>query len=152
MNRSIEGFHQDEAGDWIAELSCLHTQHVRHAPPFRERPWVTTAAGRTEHLGTELDCPLCDRAELPSGLELRRTAGPFDAGTLPAGLKRDHRVPSRTWGVLRVLSGTTHFRMATEPPVDRRLVVGERQAIPPGVPHSLELTDGEVAVDFLEAR
>jgi hypothetical protein len=67
MIRTIEDFHQDDEGDWVAELSCLHTQHVRHRPPFWNRPWVTTEAGRRSRIGAELDCPLCDRAEPPDG-------------------------------------------------------------------------------------
>ena len=35
-------------------------EFLRHAPPFQSRPWVTTEAGRTEKVGTELDCPFCD--------------------------------------------------------------------------------------------
>lgn len=31
VRRRIVGFHQDEGGDWVAELSCMHRQHVRHA-------------------------------------------------------------------------------------------------------------------------
>ena len=46
MLRRIAGFHQDSEGDWVAELDCLHTQHVRHRPPFQERPWILTEAGR----------------------------------------------------------------------------------------------------------
>src|SRR6476469_5469708 len=95
--RTIEGFHRDEAGDWIAELSCLHGQHVRHRPPFWDRPWVLDPAGRAAHVGERLDCPLCDRAELPDGLVTVRTAGPFDEKTLPAALRRDHLVAAHTW-------------------------------------------------------
>jgi hypothetical protein len=61
----MEGFHQDDAGDWVAELSCGHTQHVRHRPPFVERPWVTTAAGRAGRIGAEIECRLCDEGEPP---------------------------------------------------------------------------------------
>lgn len=149
MRRTIVGFHQDEDGDWVAELSCLHNQHVRHQPPFQERPWVVDEAGRASRLGVELDCPLCDRAELPDGLRLARTAGPFDAETLPAGLRRDHRVADATWGCLRVEDGSVRFSMATKPPVDVLLEAGDRQPIPPGVPHALTL-DGPVrlAVEF----
>ena len=64
MLRHITGFHQDDAGAWVAELSCGHGQHIRHRPPFQVRPWVLTEAGRAEHLRTELDCPLCDQDEL----------------------------------------------------------------------------------------
>ncbi|MCA1845726.1 MAG: DUF3565 domain-containing protein, partial [Actinobacteria bacterium] len=100
MQRSIVGFHQGDDGDWVAELSCLHNQHVRHRPPFQDRPWVLDGAGRSARIGGELDCPLCDRAELPEGLALARVAGPFDAETLPDGLRRSHRVAERTWGSL----------------------------------------------------
>ena len=34
------GFHQDEDGHWVAELSCGHTQHLRHQPPWQNRAWV----------------------------------------------------------------------------------------------------------------
>ena len=61
MRRAITGFRRDDAGDWVAELACGHAQHVRHKPPFTLRPWVVTDEGRASHVGTELDCPLCDR-------------------------------------------------------------------------------------------
>ena len=83
MLRRIAGFAQDDAGGWVAELSCLHGQHIRHSPPFQNRPWVLTGAGRQEHVDTDMDCPLCDRAELPGDLEVTRTAGPFDRPTHP---------------------------------------------------------------------
>ena len=138
--RTIEGFHVDDAGDWVAELSCLHTQHVRHRPPFFDRPWVTTAHGRAAHTGSDLDCPLCDRAEIPEGLHTLRTAGPFDIDSIPAGLLREHRLGAHIWGVLRIEAGSLRFTMATDPPVDRRLHYGDTQPIPPEVTHAVELT------------
>ena len=147
MLRRIVGWHADEVGDWVAELDCLHGQHVRHQPPFRERPWVVTDEGRRAHLGAELDCPLCDRAELPDGLVLARTAGPFDQASLPAGLQRDHRVAARTWGLLRVLDGTVTFVLGG---TQRAMVAGDEQPIPPELPHHL-VVEGDVRleVDFL---
>jgi hypothetical protein len=59
MKRKIVAFHQDEAGNWVAELECGHSQHVRHQPPFQVRSWVITPAGRQSRLGVELDCALC---------------------------------------------------------------------------------------------
>jgi hypothetical protein len=53
MIRAIDGFHQDDDGDSVAELSCLHRQHVRHDPPFQERNWVTNEAGRAGRLAIE---------------------------------------------------------------------------------------------------
>jgi hypothetical protein len=55
----IIGFHQDEQGDWVADLSCGHTQHVRHRPPWTLRPWVVQEEGRRRHLGAILMCKKC---------------------------------------------------------------------------------------------
>ncbi|UTM58598.1 DUF3565 domain-containing protein [Photobacterium sp. CCB-ST2H9] len=63
MKQPIVGYHQDEEGDWVAELGCGHFQHVRHRPPFICRPWVTTAARRKEKLGFLLNCKKCDLGE-----------------------------------------------------------------------------------------
>ena len=60
--RRITGYRQDDEDHWVAELECGHSQHVRHDPPWQVRPWVTTKEGRTEHLGTTLDCILCGGA------------------------------------------------------------------------------------------
>ncbi len=62
MQRAIVGFECDEVGDWVALLECDHRQHVRHRPPWQERPWVLTAEGRQGRLGSPLECPECDRA------------------------------------------------------------------------------------------
>ena len=145
--RDIESFRQDDEGDWIADLACLHSQHVRHRPPFLDRPWVVEESGRAARIGTPLDCPLCDRAELPDGLVLVRTAGPWTESTLPAALQTDHLVARHRWGVLRVLRGRARFEMAG---VDRVLEAGDVQAIPPEVPHRVTPVDQvEVAVDFM---
>ena len=60
MKRKIAGFHQDECGDWVADLECSHTQHVRHQPPFQMRPWVVSVEGRRSRIGVELECKKCD--------------------------------------------------------------------------------------------
>lgn len=65
MKQKIIGYHQDEEGHWVAQLSCGHNQHVRHKPPFFERPWVVTEEGRESMLGTELLCKKCQRNEAP---------------------------------------------------------------------------------------
>ncbi|MBM4139618.1 MAG: DUF3565 domain-containing protein [Nitrospira sp.] len=60
MNQRIVGYHQDEHDDWVADLACGHSQHVRHQPPFINRPWVVTSQGRSQHMGTLLNCKRCD--------------------------------------------------------------------------------------------
>jgi hypothetical protein len=58
--QTIVGFHQDEQEDWIADLSCGHTQHVRHRPPWMLRPWVAHEEGRKQHIGVvTLLCKKC---------------------------------------------------------------------------------------------
>jgi hypothetical protein len=65
MERRIVGFHQDDEQHWVAELDCGHNQHVRHDPPWSNRPWVITADGRSKVLGRLLSCVKCDAGEPP---------------------------------------------------------------------------------------
>jgi hypothetical protein len=67
----ITGFHKDDDGHWVAELDCGHNRHVRHQPPFSERPWAVTEAGRAEMLGAEIECGLC-RQGIPADAPDRR--------------------------------------------------------------------------------
>jgi hypothetical protein len=57
--RKIVAFHQDAHGDWVADLECGHTVHVRHNPPWQNRPWLITTEGRSSYLGRELPCKKC---------------------------------------------------------------------------------------------
>ncbi|HYF38256.1 MAG TPA: DUF3565 domain-containing protein [Gemmatimonadales bacterium] len=59
LEQRIVGFRQDEALEWVADLACGHSQHVRNTPPWREHPWVLTREGRAGRLGTHLLCRLC---------------------------------------------------------------------------------------------
>jgi hypothetical protein len=60
MQQPIVGFHQDPEHHWVAELACGHNQHVRHDPPWINRPWVVTPEGRAKVLGQTLPCKKCD--------------------------------------------------------------------------------------------
>ncbi|PBJ84379.1 GNAT family acetyltransferase [Lysobacteraceae bacterium NML93-0399] len=62
MERAITGFRRDEDGDWIAELACGHCRHVRHRPPWFDRPWTRTGTGRQAMLGRLLTYGLCAQA------------------------------------------------------------------------------------------
>lgn len=150
MERAITGFGQDEDGDWYATLDCLHRQHVRHKPPFFNRPWVVTEAGREEFLGIPLDCVRCDRLELPDNLVVYKSTPEFTAATLPAGLRRNHSIKTGSWGLMQVLEGSV------------ALVFGEARhvaeaggciAIPPTASHHAETLASETRcrIDFLRA-
>lgn len=153
MDRAITGFHRDEEGDWAAELSCGHCQHVRHRPPFQLRPWVLESDGRRSRLGTNLACRLCDRAELPEGLRLVRSSPRWDEHTMPAGLRRAHRVARGTWGRIVVEQGQLRFVARTEPELELVVGPGSAQAIPPEIEHEVQPI-GPVcfSIEFLSVR
>lgn len=111
---------------------------------------MLTEEGRAAWIGRALECPRCDEAELPEGLEVVRTAGPFDESSVPAGLQRAHRVAAATWGRLRVLEGRVRFSLQTRPPIVRDLQAGDLQPIPPEIEHEVTVTGPvRLEVDFL---
>ncbi|WP_081016613.1 DUF3565 domain-containing protein [Pseudomonas monteilii] len=66
----ITGWHEDEEGHWVVELSCGHTQHLRHQPPWQSRPWVLDAEQRARHIGQAFTCGWC--AQGPDSATLGR--------------------------------------------------------------------------------
>lgn len=62
MDKLIVAFYQDEEMDWVAEMECGHTQHMRHNPPWQNRVWVTSKEGREARLGKKLRCKQCMEA------------------------------------------------------------------------------------------
>lgn len=68
MKRRIVGFHQDEEQHWVAKLQCGHDQHVRHNPPFVNRPWIVSPEGRKSMLGQHLNCRMCDAKQSDSNV------------------------------------------------------------------------------------
>ncbi len=146
--RPITGFHQDDDLDWVAELSCGHGQHVRHKPPFWTRPWVLTAEGRAEKIGTSLPCVLCERFELPKGMVAYKRTADFTARTIPAALTANHSTKPGVWGLLHVVEG--EVRYIVEPPLAREVVVTPEQpaVIVPEVLH--RVVPGDTARFFVE--
>ena len=150
MLRAIVGFVADDVGDWVALLDCHHSQHVRHRPPFRPAPWVEHLVERDRRIGTTLNCPLCDRCELPDGLIVVRTTTMWDERTMPDALRRAHRVATGRWGRLRVESGSLRFVAGTDPLTDVIVASDRAQGIPPDVDHHVEPHGPtRFAIDFL---
>jgi hypothetical protein len=89
MERAIVGYHQDEVGDWIAELACGHRRHVRHRPPFELRPWVVEPEGRRGRLGTLLGCGVCDAKQGGEAACLAPVVCPDCGAVLDGGGHRD---------------------------------------------------------------
>jgi len=65
MDQAIVGYHLDDEGHWVAELACGHFQHVRHDPPWQNRPWTQTPEGRDAMRGRLLACRKCDQGAPP---------------------------------------------------------------------------------------
>jgi uncharacterized caspase-like protein len=90
MERRIVGFHQDEEGHWVAELECGHQQHVRHDPPWQERPWVLDEATRNARIGTVLPCAPCERVK-PAAYQDARLCGLCEEGADELVRRREDR-------------------------------------------------------------
>jgi hypothetical protein len=43
-----------------SDLECGHRRHMRHQPPWEDRPWVMTPEGRRRWLDTEVECRTCE--------------------------------------------------------------------------------------------
>jgi len=142
MHRTMTGFRRDHEGDWVAELSCMHAQHIRHQPPFSEAAWIEDDEARDRRVGEPLDCPLCDRAELPDGLRAARVSATWDASTMPAALRRAHRVAAGAWGLLEVEAGAVRFVADTDPPIDVLVTPAGPQPIPPELDHHVAPEEG----------
>jgi len=111
VERPITGFALDDDGDPIAILSCGHRQHVRHNPPFINRPWVTTEQGRNSMLGKTLDCLRCDKLELPDNFVPYKQTPVFTEESVPAGLKKDHSTKAGVWAKIVVTEGKLRYHI-----------------------------------------
>ena len=141
MRRAIIEFRQDDAGAWAARLSCLHGQHIRHNPPFQVAAWVLDEGARHARIGSDLECPLCDRAELPGDVEV---AGQADGGATST--------PAGTWGLLAVDEGTVRIAVPTAG-LDVEVGPGEPQPIPPEVDYQVQPAPGaRWHIDLLRRR
>jgi tellurite resistance-related uncharacterized protein len=135
MRRKIIGYHQDEKGDWVADLDCFHGQHVRHEPPFFNRPWSDSEEGRTSKLGEVLNCVRCDALEFPEGLSEYKRTPEFTQDTIPKGLLKNHTTKLGTWGKIHVLEGELLY--SPEGQMSIRVGTGETANIPPEMLHSV---------------
>src|SRR5262245_10504508 len=109
MNRTIVAFHEDANSEWVADLACGHSRHIRHNPPFRDRPWVLTPEGRQSQIGIEIDCVGCDQRTIPAGYEPYRRTPLFDETSVPEALLRDHSTKRGIWARIRVTQGSLDY-------------------------------------------
>ncbi len=136
MKEAILVFHQDNAGEWVAQLACCTpSTFVTRARSVSRHRFSTTPDGRAGQFAAELPALRPDRAA-------RRSAGCgeqeiWEEQTVPVALRRAHRLSADVWAGCRSSragSASGH----NQPPLE--VIVGpERpQAIPPDVEHRVE--------------
>ena len=131
----------------ISRVVTASTSAIARRSSCASGYWIPK--GADAHIGTPLDCPLCDRAEMPDGLRLIRTSVKWDERTMPKGLSRAHRIAAGTWGRIVVHDGHLRFAARTEPELKTVLSGGSTQAIPPEVEHEIEpLAEVRFSIDF----
>lgn len=137
MERPITGFGIDDEGDPFAWLSCGHRQHVRHQPPFVNRPWVMDEAGRAGMLGKPLNCVRCDAMEWPDNFYSHQQTPPFTEATIPAGLLKDHSTKAGVWAKIIVHEGHLRYRIPSLG-IDQVLTPDTPGIVLPEILHSVE--------------
>ena len=141
MERSITGFHRDDLHDWVAELDCYHGQHVRHKPPFFNRPWTETEVGRQSMLGTMLDCVRCDHLEFPAGLTEYKRTPVFTETTVAAGLLHEHSTKAGVWGMILVEEGMLEYTVHYPEDRIQQLHGGDTAVVVPQMKHRVRPLD-----------
>lgn len=151
MERPITGFEFDGEGDPVAVLSCGHLQHVRHNPPFINRPWVTSEEGRSSMLGEALNCVRCDKFELPDRFVAYKRTPDFTEESLPAALRKDHSTRTGVWAKIIVAEGRVRYRVPALD-ADMELSPDKIGVVVPEVPHNVEpLGPTRFFVEFYKA-
>ena len=136
MKRPIIRFGHDDIGDWVATLNCGHLQHVRHSPPFINRPWAITEFGRKSKIGETLNCVRCDKFEFPENFMPYKKTPVFTEESLPSGLKNDHSTKTGVWGKIILIEGTLQYRVNSLK-TDTVLFPNEPGIILPEILHSV---------------
>ena len=139
MQRTIVGFYQDEEEHWVAKLDCHHGQHMRHTPPFYERPWVLTEEERNSRIGTEVECVKCNQFEWPEDLVPFKRTPEFTEETIPQGLQNDHATKRGIWAKINIVEGELLYRPHIGESI--RLSPGQSGIIVPTMTHSVEPID-----------
>ena len=151
MKQSIIGYHRDEHHDWVAELSCGHGSHVRHEPPFADRPWVATEAGRQSMLGFSLECLKCESPSDAADAFRWQPISPTDVAKIMSGFSAPWWIAGG-WAIDLYLGEHTRIHYDTDIVVlrrDQNLLYGHLHDWQLHKAHSGTLTPIESG-DFLE--
>ena len=82
--------------------------------------------------------PVVPRGMLRPGSEPYRTIGPFDAASLPQGLRKQHRLKEGTWGLLVLSAGALRFVWDDDAGGVEELAAPVSLVVPPLVLHHVE--------------
>jgi len=94
-------------------------------------------------------CRVPERPDLlPEGVDAYRTIGPFDAATLPAGLRRTHDLKDGTWGKVSLEHGNLAFVWEDEAGGRLDLAAPAEIVVPPHAPHHVEGDDFRLTITF----
>lgn len=77
--------------------------------------------------------------ELPADAQCYRVVGPFDADSLPDGLKAEHRLKAGVWGLLTLSEGSIAFAWDDEDGGETILHAPATFVVPPEIAHHLRL-------------
>jgi tellurite methyltransferase len=141
MNRAIVEFREDANSEWVVALSCGHRRHVRHDPPFRDRPWAVTPEGRQSQIGIEIDCGSCDQRLVPAGYEPYRRTPIFEENSVPDALRREHSTKRGVWALIRVTRGSLDYYIHAPVDIHERLTPLSPGVVVPEVPHHVATPD-----------
>jgi tellurite resistance-related uncharacterized protein len=87
-------------------------------------------------------------SRLPAGVAAYRTIGPFDAATLPTGLRRTHDLKQGTWGKVTLAEGSLEFVWEDAGGGQVRLVAPAEIVVPPQVAHHVAGDDFRLTITF----
>lgn len=91
---------------------------------------------------------MLESTSLPDHVAHVRTTPVFTAVSVPAGLRRAHRIAPGVWGRLRVIGGSVTF-VLEDAGESRDLHEGDTQVIEPDVAHHVEPgANAEFVIEF----
>jgi cupin 2 domain-containing protein len=82
--------------------------------------------------------PVVPRGALPPGSAPYRTIGPFDAQSLPQGLRKQHQLKDGAWGLLTLSAGSLRFVWDDAAGGTDALAAPASVVVPPQILHHVE--------------
>jgi tellurite resistance-related uncharacterized protein len=135
MLRPLIAVSRSATGEWLAQLSCGHSQQLEAEPAA----------------DTQLNCASCERFELPSHFVAYKQTPLFDEASVPAGLLNDHSTKAGVWAKIHVVEGRLRYRVPALD-TDREVAAGQIDIVVPEVLHNVQpLGMVEFYVEFYRA-